>query len=105
MRRVTSRSLPPRTRPPSQRTRVDRDLARLETLRWTFGGEAARERRALAARLLRARLASAARVLRLHELLLAARAYPDDAATLALAKRALAGFGARADVRRQRDEL
>src|SRR5437867_10482716 len=37
---------------------------------------------------------------RLHELLLAARAYPDDPATLALASRALRGFGSRADVRR-----
>ena len=81
------------------------ELARLEALRWTFGAAAARERRTRLARVLRSRLPSAAAVERLHELLLAARAYPDDRATLALAGRALRGFGARADVRRHRDAL
>jgi hypothetical protein len=82
-----------------------RALARLESLRWTFGAAAARERRALFARLLRARLATADQVLRLHESLLAVRAYPDDRATLALAERALADFGRRADVRRHAGAL
>ena len=80
------------------------DLARLEALRWTFGDEAARERRTLFARVLRSRLPAPA-IERLHELLLAARAYPDDRATWALANRALSAFGARADVRRIRDAL
>ena len=81
------------------------ELARLEALRWTFGAAAARERRVRLARVLRSRLPSAVAIQRLHELLLAARAYPDDRATLALASRALRGFGARADVRSFRDAL
>jgi hypothetical protein len=81
------------------------ELARLEALRWTFGPAAARERRARLARVLRAPLPSARAIERLHELLLAARAYPDDRATLALAERALRGFGARSDVRRHRTAL
>jgi hypothetical protein len=81
------------------------ELTRLEALRWTFGAAAARERRTRLARVLRSRLPSAAAVERLHELLLAARAYPDDRATLALASRALRGFGARADVRRHHAAL
>jgi hypothetical protein len=81
------------------------ELARLEALRWTFGAETARERRTRLARVLRARLPSAAAVERVHELLLAARAYPDDRATLALVTRALRGFGARADVRRWHEAL
>ena len=85
--------------------RVTGDLARLEAVRWTFGGAAARDRRRLFSRLLRARLPSAAAIERLHELLLAARAYPDDRAALAFVTRALRGFGARADVRRQRAAL
>ena len=80
------------------------ELARLETLRWTFGVAAARERRARLARLLKARLPAPA-IERLHELLLAARSYPDDRATLALAGRALRAFGERADVRRERAAL
>ena len=78
------------------------ELARLEAIRWTFGAAAALERRERLQRLLRSRTLSAPQLERLHELLLAARAYPDDARTLALVARALRGFGARADVRRQR---
>lgn len=44
-------------------------------------------------------------MLRLHDALLAALAYPDDRAMRTLAERALAGFGRRADVRRQRAAL
>ena len=50
-------------------------------------------------------LPTPAQVLRLHEVLLAARAYPDDRTTLALAERALASFGRRADVRRHHRAL
>jgi hypothetical protein len=82
-----------------------RALARLEALRWSFGPAHAHARRAALRSLLRTPLGSASLIARLHELLLAARAYPDDAATLALAERALAGFGARADVRRLRSRL
>ena len=81
------------------RTRLARDLARLEALRWEFGPAAARERRATFRRVLRARLGSVALIERLHECLLAARAYPDDDATLILVDRALQTFAQRADVR------
>ncbi len=80
--------------------RTTRELTRLETLRWVFGPAAARQRRATLRSLFRARLATAEQIERLHEALLAARAYPDDSATLALATRALASFGRRPDVRR-----
>ena len=81
------------------------ELARLEALRWTFGDTAAHERRTRLARVLRSSLPGAAAIERLHELLLAARAYPDDRETLALVSRALRSFGARADVRRHRGAL
>ena len=84
---------------------MSRTLARLEALRWTFGADTAHERRTLLRRALRARLGSAAAILRLHEILLAAAAYPDDRATRALVTRALAGFGRRPDVRRHREAL
>ena len=81
------------------------ELAKLEALRWSFGAEAARSRRAGLRRVLGSRIAFASELGRLHELLLAARAYPDDRETLVLASRALERFGARADVRRWRDAL
>jgi hypothetical protein len=84
---------------------VRRDLAHLEALRWTFGPGAARERRRLLARLVRADLGTPAAIVRLHEALLATLAYPDDRALRAFAERALAGFGRRADVRRHRAAL
>ena len=80
-------------------------LTQLESRRWTFGPAAANARRSALRQLLRTKLGSATLIVRLHELLLAARAYPDDAAMLAFAERALAGFGARRDVRALRASL
>src|SRR5213082_160129 len=80
-------------------------LGRLEATRWSFGTEAARRRREWLRALLSRPLRSARDIERQHEALLAARAYPDDHATLALAKRALARFGVRADVRAYRAKL
>ncbi len=80
-------------------------LARLEALRWSFGADGARERRALLRALLRSRLRSPGDIERLHEALLAARAYPDDRETFALVERALLGFGRRPDVRAQHAAL
>jgi hypothetical protein len=80
-------------------------LRRLESIRFTFGPAAARERRALVARLARAPLPGAAAVLRLHEALVFARAYPDDAATLRAVERALRAFAKRRDVTRHRRAL
>ena len=96
----------PLNRPPrARRDSVGLELDRLESARWLFGASVARSRRAALRRLLRSRLRTADQVLRLHELLLAARAYPDDRATLALAERSLAAFGRRADVRRHHRAL
>ena len=80
-------------------------LARLEAIRFEFGRTFARERRALLTRAARARWARAADLLRLHECLVVARAYPDDAATLRLVERLLAGFARRADLARHRAAL
>ena len=55
--------------------------------------------------LARARLATAAQLRRLHELLCFLRAYPDDARLLAQVERMLAGFDRRADLRAFRAEL
>jgi len=71
---------------------------RLEALRFEFGPGIAREKRALFARLVRARHASARDVPRLHEALVYSSAYPDDASTLALVERALRAFHRRADL-------
>jgi hypothetical protein len=73
-------------------------LRRLERLRFEFGPGPARERRALVRRLARHRFTGAASLLRFHDALLAARAYPDDAATLRLVERELRRFAARADL-------
>ncbi|MBK7471022.1 MAG: hypothetical protein IPI73_10780 [Betaproteobacteria bacterium] len=55
--------------------------------------------------LARTRLRTAAEVLRLHEALCFLRAYPDDAAVLAMVERMLGHFHLRADLRQHRDEL
>ncbi len=81
------------------------DLRRLEALRVTFGAAAARARRALVTRLARSRFSRAGDLLRFHEALLFARAYPDDAATLRAVERALHAFASRADLAALRDKL
>ncbi len=75
-------------------------LRRLERLRAEFGPAAAAEKHACLRALERARLPSAAAVLRLHEVLCFLRAYPDDAALLERVERMLAGFARRPDLRR-----
>lgn len=82
-----------------------KELAELERVRGEFGGETARRKRALVARLARGELASARDVRRLHEVLLFVRAFADDEEVRAAAESALAGFARRADVRRFRAEL
>lgn len=82
-----------------------RDLRRLERIHRHHGPAAGAEKRALVMRLDRAPLASAAQVLRFHEILLYLRAYPDDATLVAAVERALERFGSRADLRRFRDGL
>jgi hypothetical protein len=67
-------------------------------------GSAARKIALLDA-LARVRLPSARAVLRLHEVLLFLRAFPDDREVLARVERMLAGFESRQDLRRFRAEL
>jgi hypothetical protein len=86
-------------------------LATLEAIRAEFGADAVTQKRvtkqkqALLRSLARAILPDAAAILRLHECLLFLRAYPDDAATLALTERLLATFARRRDVKAHRAAL
>jgi hypothetical protein len=80
-------------------------LDELTRLRLLFGGATGARRRALVRALDRAALPRARDVLALHELLVFARAYPDDAGTLELVDAALARFASRPDVRRFRRAL
>ncbi len=80
-------------------------LRALEKLRNVYHLRSGREKLALLRVLDRTRLGNARLVGRLHEMLCFLRAYPDDARTLAHAKRMLSGFARRADLRRHRDEL
>ncbi len=80
-------------------------LAELGRIRAEFGPGWPERKRALLARLERARLPSARAVATLHDLLIFLRAYPDDTVVLALVERLLAGFDRRADLRRHRGEL
>lgn len=80
-------------------------LARLERIHREFGERSRIEKRNLVSRLRRARLDSAARLFRFHEILCFLRAYPDDAPLLAEVERALAGFERREDLARFREAL
>lgn len=80
-------------------------LAALEEMRNAYGPASGAQKRALLRRLARTRLASARDVLRLHEMLLLLRAYPDDARTLGLVRRMLRNFSRRRDLRQHRDAL
>lgn len=82
-----------------------KELAHLEALRLTFGTAPARQKRALLRRLAGATFGNAATLTRYHEALAFIVAYPDDAATLALARAQLRDFAARADLARERDKL
>ena len=80
-------------------------LTRLERIKDRFGAPFAARKVAVLAELARIRLRTAREVERLHEAVLFVRAYPDDARVLAAARRLLAGFAARSDLRRQREAL
>lgn len=80
-------------------------LGTLENEKFTFGIEPAARRLAALQKLGRARLTSAAAVLRLHELLCFMRAYPDNQKVLKQCKQIMAAFGQRSDVQRFREEL
>ena len=74
-------------------------LLALERLRFDFGAAATQRKREGLARLARQRLPNPRQMLRLHELLCFMRAYPDDAALLALVESLLQRFARRADLR------
>lgn len=80
-------------------------LRGLTRSRLEFGPQAATRKRALLARLERARLATARQVLALHEALCFLRAYPDDPPLLALVERMLGAFERRPDLHRHRAAL
>ncbi len=101
MLREASRPRPARAPVPAPRSA----LRALERLRLAFGAEAASAKRAALAALERRTLGSAREVLRLHEALCFARAYPDDRALLARVERMLAAFARRRDLRRFRGAL
>lgn len=82
-----------------------RELGTLERIHRRYGESSGDEKRELVRRLRSARLRSAAEILRLHEILVFLRAYPDDARLLAEVERALHGFERRADLARFRDDL
>jgi len=82
-----------------------RRLAELESLRLAFGPAPAARRRELLAALGAARLPGPRAVERFHEALCWSRAYPDDAATLALVERLLDGFDLRPDLHAARAGL
>ncbi|MEO5989713.1 MAG: hypothetical protein ABIU54_12975 [Candidatus Eisenbacteria bacterium] len=92
--------------PPAGTTRALAALTRLEALRHEFGSATlAREKRASLTRLARAKLPSAADVLRLHELLVFMRAYPDSEGIRSLTERLLRGFAHRRDLGAHRAAL
>lgn len=80
-------------------------LAGLEKLRLDYAPAAAAGKLQLVQLLTRARLGSAASVLRLHEILCWMRTYPDDRKVLAAVSAALDGFAARSDLRHFRGRL
>ena len=82
-----------------------KSLGRLEKLHREYGNGRAGEKAALVRSLTRAPLPSSREVLRLHEILLFLRAFPDDPPVLRAVEGALAGFGGRRDVVRFRAAL
>ena len=80
-------------------------LTELESIRLTFGPQAARRRGQLLRALAHTDLPTAADVLRLHEILCFCRAYPDNARLLALVERLLANFAKRPDLQKHRAVL
>jgi len=80
-------------------------LREIENLRFRFDNEASLRKQELLDALASARLENAAQVLRLHEWLCFARAYPDDSVLLARVEKMLEGFDQRRDLRKQRKLL
>jgi len=82
-----------------------RDLAALEKTYREFGRGASAAKLPLLRRLARARLRNADEVLRLHEILLFLRAFPDDAKLLRQVDRMLRDFPRRRDLKKHAEDL
>lgn len=80
-------------------------LLRLEATRFDYGGGASARKLALLDQLRRVELRNQDQVLRLHEHLCFLHANPDDQEVRTAAARLLTSFGARSDLRSQRDRL
>jgi hypothetical protein len=80
-------------------------LTRLEATRLDFGSDFSERKIALLRQLQRARLTTAAQVLRLHEHVCFMQAHPDDSDILREAEKVLAGFARRSDLLRHRQRL
>lgn len=80
-------------------------LRRLERVKDSFGGEAAREKLELLQRLDQGNLPRAKQVFALHEILCFLQAYPDNGVVLELAEKMLTHFGEREDLRKHRRQL
>lgn len=80
-------------------------LRKLQQVRDSFSGEAARHKQELLRPLEHKALPRAEDVLALHEILCFLRAYPDDREVLKQVEKMLARFGQRADLRRHRRVL
>ena len=72
-------------------------LRQLETLRDRYGGQAAREKKAILESLRRSRLTRPSDLIKYHDLLCFYRAYPDNAGIMALVERELRAFRKRVD--------
>lgn len=80
-------------------------LKKLEKLKATYGGHAARRKLEMLQVLGESSLSRAKEVFRLHEALCFLRAYPDSSEVLMEVERLLGGFAARRGLRRNRGEL
>ena len=80
-------------------------LNKLEQLKATYGGHAARRKLEMLQALEKSPLSRAKDVFRLHEVLCFLRAYPDSREVLKEVERMLGSFAARKDLRRNRQEL
>src|SRR5262245_46236705 len=104
-RRTVAEIAARRLMPTLYASRPMKSLRRLEKLHREYGNGRAGEKAALLLELERVRLPSARAVLRLHEILLFLRAFPDDAEVLEAVNRTLSGFSRRRDLARFRGGL
>jgi hypothetical protein len=90
---------------PEPTNMAQNSLLRLERIKDRFGARFAARKLAALNALARTRLRTAREVERLHEAVCFVRAYPDDHHVLAAARRLLATFALRSDLRQARSEL